>query len=372
LLVIPKPKLLIVGAFPAEGRVIYGGIAKSCKILLESSIANRFDIDALDSSQISNPPPKLFIRSVMAGRRLFILMYRLIFNRIDVVLIFSSDGASAIEKGVMVWMCYLFKRPALIFPRAGNLISQTSRSPLMLKLIRFLYGYSTVFLCQGVKWKGYAINQLGLDKSKVKVVNNWTATEKQIETGKNRKSEINNTSKLIFVGWLEKYKGVFELLHACNNLHNKGIRFRLTFVGSGNAEKAAKHFVKEHNLEKCIVFFGWANSQAVDSILEKNDIFVLPSWAEGLPNAMIEAMAAGLATVVTSVGVILDYVKDGEHAIIVPPYDVAALESALTKIILDTELRKSIASNGHQLAIDSFSVEENTKRLGDIIGMAMR
>ena len=372
MLVIPKPKLLIVGAFPAEGRVIYGGIAKSCKILLESSIANRFDIDALDSSQISNPPPKLFIRSVMAGRRLFILMYRLIFNRIDVVLIFSSDGASAIEKGVMVWMCYLFKRPALICPRAGNLISQTSRSPLMLKLIRFLYGYSTVFLCQGVKWKGYAINQLGLDKSKVKVVNNWTATEKQIETGKNRKSEINNTSKLIFVGWLEKYKGVFELLHACNNLHNKGIRFRLTFVGSGNAEKAAKHFVKEHNLEKCIVFFGWANSQAVDSILEKNDIFVLPSWAEGLPNAMIEAMAAGLATVVTSVGVILDYVKDGEHAIIVPPYDVAALESALTKIILDTELRKSIASNGHQLAIDSFSVEENTKRLGDIIGMAMR
>ena len=372
MLVIPKPKLLIVGAFPAEGRVIYGGIAKSCKILLESSIANRFDIDALDSSQISNPPPKLFIRSVMAGRRLFILMYRLIFNRIDVVLIFSSDGASAIEKGVMVWMCYLFKRPALIFPRAGNLISQTSRSPLMLKLIRFLYGYSTVFLCQGIKWKGYAINQLGLDKSKVKVVNNWTATEKQIETGKNRKSEINNTSKLIFVGWLEKYKGVFELLHACNNLHNKGIRFRLTFVGSGNAEKAAKHFVKEHNLEKCIVFFGWANSQAVDSILEKNDIFVLPSWAEGLPNAMIEAMAAGLATVVTSVGVILDYVKDGEHAIIVPPYDVAALESALTKIILDTELRKSIASNGHQLAIDSFSVEENTKRLGDIIGMAMR
>ncbi|SMN16821.1 Exopolysaccharide biosynthesis glycosyltransferase EpsF [uncultured Candidatus Thioglobus sp.] len=368
----PKPKLLIVGAFPAESKAIYGGIAKSCKILLESSIANRFDIDTLDSSQISNPPPKLFIRSVMAVRRLFILMYRLIFNRIDVVLIFSSDGASAIEKGVMVWMCHLFKRPALIFPRAGNLISQTSRSPLMLKLIRFLYGHSTVFLCQGVKWKGYAINQLGLDKSKVKVVNNWTATEKQIEIGKNRKSELNNTSKLIFVGWLEKYKGVFELLYACNNLHNKGIRFHLTFVGSGNAEKAAKHFVKEHNLKKCIVFFGWANSQAVDSILEKSDIFVLPSWAEGFPNAMIEAMAAGLATVVTSVGVILDYVKDGEHAIIVPPYDVAALESALTKIILDTELRKSIASNGHQLAIDSFSVEENTKRLGDIIGMAMR
>ena len=368
----PKSKLLIVGAFPAESKAIYGGIAKSCQILLKSSIANRFDIDTLDSSQISNPPPKFFIRSVMAVRRLFILMYRLIFNRIDVVLIFSSDGASAIEKGVMVWMCHLFKRPVLIFPRAGNLISQTSKSPLMLKLIRFLYGRSTVFLCQGIKWKGYAINQLGLDKSKVKVVNNWTATEKQIEIGKNRKFELNNTPKLIFVGWLEKYKGVFELLHACNNLHNKGIEFHLTFVGSGNAEKAAKYFVKEHNLEKCIIFFGWANSQAVDSILEKSDIFALPSWAEGFPNAMIEAMAAGLATVVTSVGVILDHVKDGEHAIIVPPRDAAALESALTKIILHADMRKSIAYSGHQLAKDCFSVEENTKRLGDIIGMAMR
>ena len=77
-----KSKLLIVGAFPAESKVIYGGIAKSCQILLKSSIANRFDIDTLDSSQISNPPPKFFIRSVMAVRRLFILMYRLIFNKI--------------------------------------------------------------------------------------------------------------------------------------------------------------------------------------------------------------------------------------------------------------------------------------------------
>lgn len=367
-----KSKLLIVGAFPAEGKAIYGGIVKSCQILLKSSIVNRFDIDIIDSSQISNPPPKFFIRSILAVSRLLKLIYRLIFNRIDVVLIFSSDGASAIEKGVMVWMCHLFKLPTLIFPRAGNLISQTSKSPLMLKLIRFLYGYSTVFLCQGSKWKEYAINELGIDESKVKSVNNWTATEKQIETGKNRRYGLNNPPKLIFVGWLEKYKGVFELLHACRSLHNKSIEFHLTFVGSGDAEKSAKHFVKEHNLEKYIIFVGWANSQTVDIFLEKSDIFVLPSWAEGLPNSMIEAMAAALATVVTSVGVILDYVKDGEHAIIVPPRDAAALESALTKLILHTELRKSIAFNGHQLAIDSFSVERNIERLGEIIEMAKR
>ena len=87
---------------------------------------------------------------------------------------------------------------------------------------------------------------------------------------------------------------------------------------------------------------------------------------------MIEAMAAGLATVVTSVGVIPDFVKDGTHAILVPPYDIESLEIALTKVAVDVEFRNKIALNGHKLAEDSFSVEKNIKRLGDIIELQIK
>ncbi len=364
----PKSQVLIVGAFPPRNKTIYGGIARSCKIILKSSIVKRFEIITLDSSQISNPPPGIVIRSIMAIRRLFIFIYKIARYKPDAALIFASDGWSAIEKGFMILICRLFKCSALIFPRAGNLINQVSDSSIMLKLIKLLFSSSDVFLCQGPKWKEFAVNELKIDESKVKILNNWTATEKQLSIGRDRKFRTsNNVPTLIFVGWLEKFKGVFELLEACNNLHTDGVKFHLTFVGGGNSENSAKEFVKKHGLEDCITFFGWADSSDIDNHLAESDIFVLPSWSEGLPNAMIEAMASGLAVVVTSVGVILDYIQNEKHALIVPPRNVELLEKSLKRVIIDVDLRKSLAIEGHNIAANRFSVESNITMLGDII-----
>jgi glycosyltransferase involved in cell wall biosynthesis len=93
------------------------------------------------------------------------------------------------------------------------------------------------------------------------------------------------------------------------------------------------------------------------------DIFVLPSWAEGLPNAMIEAMAARVAVVVSSVGNIPDVVSDGQNAVLVRPKDTGALVSALSHLIVDQERRDALAENGHFLADAEFSVEVAVSRL---------
>ena len=78
---------------------------------------------------------------------------------------------------------------------------------------------------------------------------------------------------------------------------------RITFLNKFiMTEKNAKQFVGENCLEESVTFLGWANYQVVENVLESNNIFVLPSWQEGLPNAMIEAMAAGLATADASDG----------------------------------------------------------------------
>ena len=105
----------------------------------------------------------------------------------------------------------------------------------------------------------------------------------------------------------------------------------------------------------------------LNKYLQESDIFVLPSWSEGLPNSMIEAMAAGLATVVTSVGVITDYIQNNKHALIVPPHNIELLEDALKRLITDQDLRSSIAFEGRNLSVSCFSVESNTTKLGDIM-----
>tara|TARA_Y100000768_G_scaffold310435_1_gene244818 strand:+ start:24342 stop:25451 length:1110 start_codon:yes stop_codon:yes gene_type:complete len=362
-----KPKLLIIGAFPKNHKKIYGGILQSCNIILQSIIIKEFEIIKINSSQISNPPPNFFIRSIFAVNRIISLFFKLISCKPDASLIFSSDGASAIEKGVMILMCNLFKCKTLIFPRAGRLINQVENHTLMHKIIKILYSNASIFLCQGEKWESFALNNLNLNKKKIKILNNWTATDELIKIGEKRnynKNIINH--KLLFVGWIEKTKGVIDLIEISNNLHKKGLKFDLTFVGGGNAEKYLKEYIKKNNLNN-IKLLGWLDSFQLNKIYENHDIFVFPSWYEGMPNSLIEAMASGLAVVSSSAGVISDNLIDGEHALLSQPRKNINFQHNLEKVILNEKIFREIAINGHSLAKRKFSSKKGMYKLKDII-----
>ena len=94
---------------------------------------------------------------------------------------------------------------------------------------------------------------------------------------------------------------------------------------------------------------------------------MLPSWSEGLPNAMIESMAAGLAVIVTSVGAIPDFVKNYQNGMIVPPKSPKKLEAALQRLITDVTLRNRLALNGYDMARKEFSTELSIADLSKII-----
>ena len=138
-------KLLIVGSFPKKGSKIYGGIARSCEILIKSEEFSKFQIIKFDSSQNSNPPPHFIIRLHNAIIRLIKFPIFLLYQRPKFNLIFCSDGFSALEKGIMVYISKLFNIPVLIFPRAGELINQSNNSNLFLATIKYLFNNADYF-----------------------------------------------------------------------------------------------------------------------------------------------------------------------------------------------------------------------------------
>ena len=368
------PKLLLVGAFPSingkeNKRPVYGGILRSTEIIMNSKSFNNYEIIPLDSSQISNPPPNILFRSYFAIKRILKIIKILVTEKPNASLVFCSDGLSALEKGLMIWLCDLFKCPSLIFPRAGNLINQISNSGLMLQAIRFLFGKADIFLCQGQKWSDTAINLLDFKSSDVLVINNWTATSQLISIGEKRiyESSMEATPRLLFVGWLEEFKGIYEMLSASKNLKDSYIDFQLSIAGRGDADISAMRFVKENDLEDHVRFLGWLDEKSLESELAQHDIFVLPSHHEGLPNAMVEALASGLAVIVTSVGLIPDYIIDKKNALLTMPKDIESLELAMKSLILDQELRVSIAKRGHVLAKGSFSTDVSLEKLSATI-----
>ncbi len=363
--------MLIVGAFPPPNMHIYGGIVTSCRTLLSSSFADHFDLVLIDSTQISNPPPPVGVRGILAFRR-FCKFCKILFStNLDGVLLFTAVGFSVVEKGAMAWLARSKRIPIFLFPRGAGLIQTVQDSVFHRAWVYVAMRGSTHLLCQGPAWKRFAMDVLRLPDSRSPIVHNWTATEEMLAIGDSKVFTDNNKIPcILFLGWLEREKGIFELLDASLSL-SRSHKFHLIIAGRGDAEEQARSFVQKKGLDDVIKFVGWVDGEAINATLERSDILVLPSWAEGFPNVIVEAMAAKLAVIVTSVGNIPDLLTDGVEALLVPPRDCNALEGAIGRLLVETDLRRRLAETGYSFARDNFSVAQGVARLSSVIDAAI-
>lgn len=353
--------LLIVGAFPPPGSVIVGGIATSCRVLLESSLPKRARLTLVDSSQASNPPPGLVVRALRALRRLCVFVAEFESKRPQVVALFSSPGASTAEKGVMGWYARLRGRAVLLLPR-GVPPAQQQPSWLARRAWDLAFGGATRVVCQGAAWQQFATHSLGLAAHAAPVLVNWTATPDLIAIGRARAPRAAGPVRLLYLGWVERDKGILDLLEACLVLAPRS-DFTLDIVGAGHALDEARQWIQGHGLASRVTCHGWLHGAEKLQRLAGADVLALPSWAEGLPNAMIEAMACKLACVVSAVGNIPATIGDSGAAILVPARDVAALARELQRVIDDPVHRQRVASAGHALAEREFGAERAVDRL---------
>lgn len=163
--------------------------------------------------------------------------------------------------------------------------------------------------------------------------------------------------RLVYLGRLAREKGLYELLEALATVLAAGIDTRLSFVGAGAEEPGLRAAVERLGLETHVHFAGAAFGRAKAAHLGDSDVFVLPSHAEGLPCALLEAMAAGNAVIASRVGAIPDVVIPGLHGILVTPRDVPALANAIAALAADRPAvaRMQIACASHIAA--SYSLE---------------
>ena len=362
-----KLNLLIVASFPPKNKKVIGGIEKSSRVLVQSKYFQQFTITKFDTSQISNPPPNFFIRLILAIIRLWKFIFNIALNKPDKALIFCSDGGSAIEKGLMLVICRFFNVKSLIFPRAGNLINQSNNYILFRALIKHLFSYSDVVLCQGPTWYNFVVQSLKVDKSKVFIINNWTASKELLQIGKNRIINYHtNYIKILYVGWLEKQKGINELFESFLSLVKK-YKIKIKFIGDGTLKRKIEELSLSNKIQKDVSVTGWLSDKEIISHLKSSDIFILPSWYEGMPNSLIEALASGLPSISSSVGIIPDYIINNVNGLLVQPNNKLNLEKTIEKTINDINLRKRISKNGVNLAESLFSEDVSLKKLSVII-----
>lgn len=180
------------------------------------------------------------------------------------------------------------------------------------------------------------------------------------------------TIKLVFTGRFDFAKGLKELFQAWIALRKQGRKLELHLAGWEDypdkpVQNALLKIAGDAGVEKFVHFHGKLKvGDELNAMYRTGDIYVLPSYFEGFPRSIWEAMANGLPVITCPVGGIPHILNNDEHALLVPPKDSAALQAAIVRIIEDETLRKRLISSGGALA-KGVSLEVQTKKIIETI-----
>jgi glycosyltransferase involved in cell wall biosynthesis len=139
--------------------------------------------------------------------------------------------------------------------------------------------------------------------------------------------------RFVCVGRLTEQKGQSLLVEAAARLHARGENFELVLAGDGDMRPAIEALIAQHGLQSCVRITGWLSGDQVRREIEAARALVLPSFAEGLPVVLMEAMALRRPVISTYVAGIPELVQTGEHGWLVPAGDINALEQAMRECL---------------------------------------
>lgn len=184
-----------------------------------------------------------------------------------------------------------------------------------------------------------------------------------------RSSPRRDPPLILSVGQLKEKKGFAHLLEACRILTGRGVAFDCQIVGDGPLRDALAARIRELDLGRHVRLLGALPHETVLELYGEATVFALPCVTapdgdrDGIPNAILEAMALGLPVVSTAHSGIPEAVEDGASGLLVPPGDDEALADALARLVGDPALRERLGRRGRERVRELFDVDANARRL---------
>jgi glycosyltransferase involved in cell wall biosynthesis len=269
-------------------------------------------------------------------------------ERLVVHIHFASRG-STLRKMLLAWMTLRARRP-LILHAHGACFDEFFNGlprPLQQRLGR-TFARADCFVVLSTQWRDFYMRRCGLSSPRVTVLYNPTTLPEKVPTRAGR-----DCVQFLFLGRIGQRKGAFDLLQAFSELAPElRTRSRLVFAGDGDVDLLRG---QARLLGDRVEVHMWMDRARCEELLERSDVFVLPSYQEGVPMAMLEAMAYGLPVITTAVGGIPDVVADQCEGLIVRPGDHAGLRAALRMLIEDEPKRLTLGRHARSRA-QSFDV----------------
>lgn len=260
-------------------------------------------------------------------------LYWMLFHpEIKIVHVQGSVGASFWRKAIFIYIAKFFHKKVVWHMHAGRfaVFYQQHRYA-----VRKVVNKSDVIIALSEYWKEYFKNEF--PTKRVEIIKNVISAPRvhKQQTG---------YFTLLFLGLLGKNKGIYDLLE-CIRDHKVEFQGKLKLYIGGNGEiEHVKQLIKEYGIADITIFEGWVSGDKKIELLNKSDAYILPSYKEGLPISILEAMSYGMPIISTPVGGIPEIVSNEENGYLVEPGNKEDIYKAIISLLNDSDLRNRMGS----------------------------
>lgn len=335
--------------------MVKGGIAAVISGYYGSVLEKDYDIIYVESYKDGGKFSKMF--KAIDGYLHFAKV--LFIDKPDLIHIHSSFGPSFYRKLPFIYMASWARKPIINHIHGADFDEfYVTASEKKRKQVKKAYNKCSVLIALSAEWKERLLQIVPAEK--IMIIENYsTLHEDALDERLKRKT--NNT--VLFLGEIGKRKGCYDIPTVVETVVNTvpTVKFILGGVGSTEDVAKVKKMLKDKGVVDCVKFPGWVRGIEKDKLLREADVFFLPSYNEGMPMSVLDAMGYGLPVVSTNVGGIPKIVHNGENGFCCEAGEIETMSTGIIKMLESRETLESMSKESFQIVKDSYSLETHLK-----------
>lgn len=334
-----------------------GGVRAVVRSYVDGGLFERYDIVYVASHRAGSTWVKIST-ALKAWVRVALLLRKL---DAPLVHVQTASRGSFWRKWLVCLLARMADRPYIVHLHGGGFsrFYEHESGPIGKRLIRSTLAHAALVIALSEQWRERLLRIC--PGARVEVLPNAVAIPSSVSSRRLQTDE----PVVLFLGHLLRDKGVFDLVRAFARIAPQFPRMKLMLGGIG-AIAEVRQLADQLGVQERVLCPGWLGPEDKDAALARSTCFILPSYAEGMPMALLEAMSWGLPVIATPVGGIPQVVSDEVNGLLVPPADVDALANALRRLMENPTLRQQLGDAARATIEAGYSLDKALTRLSGI------
>lgn len=331
-------------------RNVKGGITTVVNSYFEAGLDKKVNLKYIETTNDKNIILKGF--KMIKGYIEFLLSI----DKYDIVHIHTASRRSFWRKRLYINKCYKKKKKIIVHIHGGAFKNfyEESNNNRKKRIIETLNKANKIIVLSK-EWKNF-FGKI-VDENKIEVIYN------SVEVPEDFKKDFGK-KRILFLGRFDEKKGIFDLLDVMTEIAKIDSDAKL-YIGSNERKEKVNKIIKEYKLNNNVEYLGWVDEKLKKEVLKEATIFVLPSYYEGMPMSVLEAMAYKNIVISTNVGGIPEIIENGYNGFLIEPGDKKELFNKIEKII-NSDKKNEMSDNARATVNEMFNIDINICKLLDL------